>query len=157
MREPAALERRPVRTRPGLATKYENPTPTTWVYTIRQGVTFHDGTTLTADDVVASLKYHLNPDVGSYWNSVYRNVKSIEKTGYGPGHRDAHAARCAVEPVHGGEPGHDRVGGHARRRPAPTTATRAPGVNCTGPFSFDSWTPGQSITLKRYDGYWDTA
>ena len=24
---------------------------------------------------------HLNPKVGSYWASVYRNVKSIEKTG----------------------------------------------------------------------------
>ena len=38
-------------------------------------------TTLTADDVVASLNLHLNPQVGSYWASVYRNVKSIEKTG----------------------------------------------------------------------------
>ena len=28
-------------------------------------------------------------------------------------------------------------------------------MNCTGPFAFDSWTPGQSITLKRYDNYWD--
>ena len=43
--------------------------------------TFHGGTTLTADDVVASLNLHLDPQVGSYWASVYRNVKSIEKTG----------------------------------------------------------------------------
>lgn len=29
------------------------------------------------------------------------------------------------------------------------------GVNCTGPFSFGSWTSGQSLTLKRFDGYWN--
>ena len=46
------------------------------MYDIRYGVTFHDGATLTADDVVASLEMHLNPTVGSYWSSVYRNVKS---------------------------------------------------------------------------------
>ena len=66
---------------PALAEKYENPTPTTWVYTIRQGVTFHDGSTLDADDVVASLQRHLDPDVGSYWAGVYANVQSIDKTG----------------------------------------------------------------------------
>jgi peptide/nickel transport system substrate-binding protein len=31
------------------------------------------------------------------------------------------------------------------------------GVNCTGPFAFGSWKPGESITLKRYDDYWDPA
>jgi len=29
------------------------------------------------------------------------------------------------------------------------------GVNCTGPFEFSSWTPGQSLVLKRFDDYWD--
>jgi peptide/nickel transport system substrate-binding protein len=64
---------------PALAEKFENPTPTTWVYTIRKGVTFHDGSPLTADDVVTSLQRHLDPDVGSYWASAYANVKSIER------------------------------------------------------------------------------
>lgn len=30
------------------------------------------------------------------------------------------------------------------------------GVNCTGPFTLQSWEKGQSITLKKFDGYWDT-
>ena len=29
------------------------------------------------------------------------------------------------------------------------------GVNCTGPFAFDSWQSGESITLTRYDDYWN--
>ncbi|MFE5693446.1 ABC transporter substrate-binding protein, partial [Streptomyces erythrochromogenes] len=48
-------------TSPNLATSYTNPTPTTWVYQIRPGVRFHDGTTLTADDVVASLRRNIDP------------------------------------------------------------------------------------------------
>ena len=139
---------------PGLATGFTNPTPTTWVYTIRDGVTFHDGTTLTADDVVASLSAHLNPDVGSYWASVYRNVKSIKKTAdmevtvtltqpdsmfnqymaVSPGTIES-AATLAADGADYGNP--------------------SKGVNCTGPFAFDSWTSGQSITLTRYDNYWD--
>ncbi|WP_217702420.1 ABC transporter substrate-binding protein [Nocardioides guangzhouensis] len=54
---------------PGLAEKYEHPDPTTWVYTIRQGVTFHDGSPLTPEDVVASLQRHLDPAVGSFWGA----------------------------------------------------------------------------------------
>ena len=110
---------------PGLATAFTNPTPTTWVYTIRDGVTFHDGTTLTADDVVASLSAHLNPDVGSYWASVYRNVKSIKKTG------DMEVTVTLTQPdsmfnqYMAVSPGHHRVRGDPGRRTAPTTATRA--------------------------------
>ncbi len=65
---------------PGLATSFENRTPTTWVYTIRDGVKFHDGTTLTADDVVASLSRHTDSSVGSYWAASFANVTSIKKT-----------------------------------------------------------------------------
>lgn len=139
---------------PGLATAVANPTPTTWVYTIRDGVTFHDGTTLTADDVVASLSMHLDPAVGSPWGAAYRNVASIEKTGdlevtvtttvpdsqfnqfmaAAPGVVES-AATLAADGEEYGNP--------------------STGVNCTGPFAFDSWSPGQSLTLTRYDDYWD--
>lgn len=29
------------------------------------------------------------------------------------------------------------------------------GVNCTGPFEFDSWKSGEELTLKRFADYWD--
>ena len=45
-----------LRTIPSLATTWEQKGPTTWRFTLRQGVKFHDGTPFTADDVVFSLE-----------------------------------------------------------------------------------------------------
>lgn len=41
---------------PALATKWEQPSPEVWRFTLRPGVTFHGGEPFTADDVVFSLK-----------------------------------------------------------------------------------------------------
>ncbi len=98
---------------PGLATAFANPTPTTWVYTIRQGVKFHDGATLTADDVVASLSYHLQPRRRLLLGERLPQREVDREDGLGPGHGHPDAARRVVEPVHGRQPGHDRVGGDA--------------------------------------------
>lgn len=37
---------------PMIAESWENPTPTEWIFKIREGIQFHDGSDLTADDVV---------------------------------------------------------------------------------------------------------
>ncbi|MFN8720489.1 MAG: ABC transporter substrate-binding protein [Rhodospirillales bacterium] len=40
---------------PGIATAWRSQAPDTWRFTIRQGVTFHDGTPMTAEDVAFSI------------------------------------------------------------------------------------------------------
>ncbi|WP_375386293.1 ABC transporter substrate-binding protein [uncultured Microbacterium sp.] len=139
---------------PGLATAFSNPTPTTWVYDIREGVTFHDGTALTAADVVASLKRNLDPEVGSYWASAYQNVASIDQTGPMQVTVTTTVPDSQFNSYMAATPGVVESAATLAKDGAdygnPTT-----GVNCTGPFSFGSWSPGSSITLERYDGYWD--
>lgn len=51
----------------------------TWEIKLRKGVTFHDGKSLTADDVVFSLKRHLDPAVGSKVNSIASQMAEISK------------------------------------------------------------------------------
>ncbi len=56
-------------TLPGLAESWETPDDTTYVFTIRQGVTFHNGREMTADDVVFSLNRVLDPEIGAWWRT----------------------------------------------------------------------------------------
>src|SRR6185503_9565040 len=46
---------------PGLATAWRNVNETTWEFTLRPGVKFHDGAPLTAEDVKATLDRNLVP------------------------------------------------------------------------------------------------
>ncbi len=46
---------------PGLATSWKNINETTWEFTLRQGVKFHDGAPLTAEDVKATIERNLIP------------------------------------------------------------------------------------------------
>ncbi|MGX5694781.1 ABC transporter substrate-binding protein [Agromyces soli] len=139
---------------PGLAESYEQTSDLTWVYNIRPGVTFHDGTPLTAADVVASMNRHLDPAVGSSWYSVYQNVASIEQTG------DLQVTVTTTIPDSQFNQG---LGGSAGViESAATLAEKGADygnstglVNCTGPFELSEWKSGESITLTRYDGYWD--
>jgi peptide/nickel transport system substrate-binding protein len=139
---------------PGLAVKYAQPDPKTLVYTLRPGVKFHDGTTMTADDAVASLKRHMNPATGSPWASAFKNVDAIEKTGplevtirlgnpdtlfnelmaASPGTIESAAFLAKAGKDYGGPKGK---------------------VDCTGPYALADWAQGDSITLKKHAAYWD--
>ena len=64
---------------PALATKWGQSDPTTWFFDIRPNVKFHDGSTLTADDIVFSLNRANGP--GSNMGSNFVSVKEIKKAG----------------------------------------------------------------------------
>ncbi|MFG2887035.1 ABC transporter substrate-binding protein [Streptomyces sp. NPDC048297] len=141
---------------PGLAERATNPTPKTWVYTIRKNVRFWDGRPVTAADVAASLNRHLDPDQGSWWTQYFETVDSVKATG--PMQVTVHlkqpdvlfnqamatAAGAVVEKSFLTKAGKD-IG-------SPKT-----GVMCTGPFRFAGWIPGNSLRLTRNDHYWDPA
>jgi peptide/nickel transport system substrate-binding protein len=65
---------------PGPAESWEYVDPTTVVYHLREGVTFSDGSPLTAEDVVATINFHLNPDSASQLSSFFSSVESVEAT-----------------------------------------------------------------------------
>lgn len=54
---------------PGLAETITPVDDTTYVFSIRKGVTFHNGRELSAEDVVFSLDRALDPEIGSWWRT----------------------------------------------------------------------------------------
>jgi peptide/nickel transport system substrate-binding protein len=64
---------------PNLATAVENPDPQTYVYTLRDGVTFWDGSPMTVDDVVHSLQR--NTSSTSQLAARFAPVESIAAEG----------------------------------------------------------------------------
>ena len=139
---------------PGLAEKFENPDPLTWVYSIRPDVTFHDGTPLTAEDVAYSLNRHLDDEVGSYWSGFFSNVESIQVTA------PLEVTVRLTQPDVLFNQMMAVAGGVVAKQSFVESAgkdfgTPDGGLMCTGPFQLDDWSKGESITLTRYDGYWD--
>lgn len=66
---------------PGLASSWKQPDARTYVYTLRRGVSFTDGTPFTADDVVASIEAIRDPENGSALGYAYAGVESVKSTG----------------------------------------------------------------------------
>ena len=67
---------------PALATDWSTDDNLTWVFNLRKNVKFHDGTTLTADDIVFSINTArdaaLSPGLSTYWPDY---IEGAEKTG----------------------------------------------------------------------------
>ncbi|MCX5107441.1 ABC transporter substrate-binding protein [Streptomyces sp. NBC_00378] len=141
---------------PGLAVKYDQPDPRTLVYTLRPNVKFHDGTTMTANDVVASLKRHTDPATGSPWGSAFKNVSSIKKTG--PLEVTIRLSKPDVlfNELLAASPGTVESAATLAAN-GKDYGTPKGTVNCTGPFALDKWAQGDSITLKKNAAYWDPA
>lgn len=131
---------------PALATEWTiSPDGLTYTFTLREGVTFHDGTAMTVDDVVTSLQ--TAKDDATIQNSAdLANVASIASP-------DASTVVLTLA-----QPNIDflfTLTGRAGLvfKNADTTNLQT-AANGTGPFTVASRNTGQSLTLARYDGYW---
>ncbi len=152
-------------------------------FTLKEGVTFHDGTPFNAEAVCANFDRWYNwtglaasEAFGYYYNKLFK--------GYADSPADAVYKSCTPDgdnsvtidlnkPFAGfiaslslpsfsmqspsalQEFGADEVGGSAE---APVLSEYAMGNPVgTGPYQFDEWAPGEQVTLKAYDGYWGEA
>lgn len=61
-----------------LADTFESTDAKTWQITLKRDVTFHNGKTLNADDVVYSLSRHLDDSVGSQVHAIAQQMTEIE-------------------------------------------------------------------------------
>jgi peptide/nickel transport system substrate-binding protein len=81
---------------PSLAGSIEQPDPLTYIARVRQGVRFHDGTELTAADVVYTFRSFLDPDFRGR-SGAYRLLEAVEAL-------DAHTVRFTLKEPFGSFP-----------------------------------------------------
>ncbi|MEV7277323.1 ABC transporter substrate-binding protein [Streptomyces sp. NPDC093111] len=137
---------------PGLARKASNPDPTTWVYDLRPGVRFHNGGTMTADDVVYSLGRQTDPDNAAAWAQNFQNVATIRKTG--PLQVTVKLKKPDSQFPQYMATAAGVVASKAGVEKAGKDYGTSGGLACTGPFELGTWNKGQSVELDRFDGYW---
>ena len=137
---------------PWLATSWKpNRDATVWTFQIRRGVRFHDGKTLTADDVVSTFKVLTGKDSAAA--SVFKGILSpggVRKTG-------PYTVQFRLQQATGGFPylvsqstyqgpilpRSYRVGTYVR--------SKMPG---TGPYKLQSYVEGRSAVFVRNEAYW---
>lgn len=139
---------------PNLATSWEvSPDGKRWVFHLRPGVTFHDGTPLDARAVAFSFDRLLNPKhpqwVGvTYWTGLLKDVTSVTAL-------DAQTVEIVV-----GRPYAPLLGEVAMYPIVSPPAVAKWGNDFqkhpvgTGPFELESWTHGEALVVKRFAKYW---
>lgn len=139
---------------PNLAEKWEMKDARTYLYTIRKDVRFHDGTPMTSDDVVFSLKRIMDEQTGSYLAWMYRNVESIEKIAEWTVQVKLKQPDALWKFVPATTAGHVISKKHFLRHQG-NIGNAENGVVGTGPFRFAKWETGSEIVLKRNANYWN--
>ena len=133
---------------PVLATSFpEAVDDDTWRFTVREGVTFHDGQALNAQAVADSLNRMLHPDYSTQRDSYIRNINSAEVV-------DEYTVDIHTDGVNAVLPL------QIAQLPviAPGTGETV-GENPvgTGPYMLESWDRGQQINAVRNPDYWGEA
>ncbi|WP_158639008.1 ABC transporter substrate-binding protein [Elioraea rosea] len=134
---------------PALATAWRNLDENTWEFTLRQGVTFHDGTPFTADDVIATIRrVPTVPNSPSLFTSFTRTIASVDKV-------NDHLIRIRTSSPNPLLPlDLSRVFIIAAKDAEATTSEFNAGrVNGTGPYRYASWTNGERLVLRRNDAH----
>lgn len=128
---------------PELAEEFgPNADASEWTFKLREGVTFHDGSPFSADDVVYSMNRHMGDDSVSTVKSVLASIKEWKKVG-------PHEVKAIL---------------HSPNSDLPTLLgifqtkihkAGGPGNGIgTGPFHLETFEPGVKSIHVRNENYW---
>ena len=131
----------------GLADSYEALDDDTWRFTLREGISFHDGSAFNAESAAYSINRMLDEDYETQRSSYTKNIIGAEAV-------DATTVDIntdginAVLPMQVAQLPMVPNGAGAELNDAPVG---------TGPYMFSSWDRGQSISAVANPDYWGAA
>ena len=137
--------------KPGLAVSWKALDDLTWEFKLREGVTWHDGSPFTADDVV--FTFERAPEVPNSPSSfgTYLKGKTIEKL-------DDFTVRIKTETPYPLMPNDMSTFSIVSRKHGEGAGTEdynsGKAAIGTGAYKFVEWVPGDRIVLARNDDFW---
>ncbi|MBR6238336.1 MAG: ABC transporter substrate-binding protein [Lachnospiraceae bacterium] len=115
----------------------------TYTFTLRDGITFHNGEPVTVEDIIASIERCADTGSGDPLVAAFSNIESVTKSD------DKHVVITLVTPDT------DFISNMTTAiLPASNIDNTANEPIGTGPYMYVSRSPQENIILKRYDGYW---
>lgn len=127
---------------PAVASDYDiSEDAKVYTFTLRDGITFHDGSPVTVEDVKYSIERYADIQGEESAFSIFEKVVIVDDKTVEVHLKEGNSEflaelTCAIMPE----------AGDAK------TATNPIG---TGPFKFESFTPGQKLVVQKYEGYWN--
>ncbi len=137
---------------PGLA-HHEQRDPLTHAFTLRDGLTFQDGTPLDAEACRANIARYTDPATGSIRRSDFGPFRAVTVTGPRTFEITLTAPYAPLPLVLTNRAGM-MVSPTALRRLGADFASHAVGA---GPWKLASWTKNSELVLERFPGYWQGA
>jgi peptide/nickel transport system substrate-binding protein len=149
--EPLALQDPFMRLLPGAATSWRPLDDTTWEFTLREGLAFHDGTPVTADDVVFSVRRAREIQGIRTFIAQTRSVASVE----------AKDPRTVIVRTRGPAPllPHQMaviaiVSARAAQDATEADFNGGRAALGTGPYRWVRLSPGQEVVIERAERTW---
>jgi len=133
---------------PELATEWEaNTSATEWTFKLRTDVEWHDGSKLTADDVVYSMMRHVGKKSKSKAKVLFGSVREWVKD-------DDHTVRAVLDAPNSELP---VILGTFYFKVVKNGASEFQNPIGTGPYTLDEFKPGVRSVHTRNDNYWNDA
>ncbi|KYG90550.1 hypothetical protein A0U40_06140 [[Bacillus] sp. KCTC 13219] len=132
---------------PDLAESWENPDELTWIFNLREGVKFHDGEVLTAEDVKYTFDTILDPAFQSNSLALFSPIKSVEIV-------DDYKVQFNLSQAYAPLLSYLEIGivpKHIAEVDSESLITKPIG---TGPYKFDSWDKNSKIVLTANKEYY---
>lgn len=131
---------------PALAEKADTKDAKTWVFTLRKGVSFHDGKPLTPADVVFSIMRHKDPATASKAKALADQIESVKASGPNEVTMVLTSPNADLPVI---------LGTFAFHIVKEGTTDFSAGIG-TGPYKMKEFKPGVRSLAVRNEGYWKT-
>jgi len=132
---------------PGLAESWEiSEDGQTYTFKLREGVTFHDGSTMDAEDVKFTLDRINAEDSANAQKALYSAISEVNVI-------DPQTVEVKLSEPNGNMLFNLAWGDAVIVAPESIENIKQTPIG-TGAFKFDDWSQGDKITLSRYEHYW---